>query len=200
MVAQPSEHRMTVQQWRELEQNSYDSKHEYIDGFVYAISGGSRAHSSIGSNMVRALQDALRARGKPCYTCNSDVAVRLSATRYTYPDASVTCDERDRPTVEETEIQSPRVIVEVLSDSTEAYDRGAKFSFYRACPSIQEYMLVTTKNQAVEVYRRTTDGWLLKSYGAGERVELVSLNISLAVDDVYRDSTVPMLNSENNIP
>src|SRR6266487_3105987 len=89
MVAQRDPQQMTVDEWRELERTSHDTKHEYIDGQVYAMSGGSLAHGSIGSNTVRTLQDALRAAGKPCYTYNSDVAVRLSARRYTYPDASL---------------------------------------------------------------------------------------------------------------
>jgi Uma2 family endonuclease len=71
---------------------------------------------------------------------NSDAAARLSASRFTYPDATVTCDERDRGNVKE--VQSPRVIVEVVSDTTEAYDRGSKFGFYRACPAVEEYVLV----------------------------------------------------------
>lgn len=96
---------MSVDEWRELEHSSNDIKHEYIDGYAYAMSGGSLAHSSIGINAARAFQDALRAAGKQCYTYNSDVATRLSSRRYTYPDTSVTCDERDRPAPDKTEIQ-----------------------------------------------------------------------------------------------
>jgi Uma2 family endonuclease len=115
---------MTVDEWRKLERTSHDIKHEYIDGQVYAMSGGSLAHGRIGSNTVRTLEDALTTAGNPCDVYNSDVAVRLSPRRYTYPDASVTCDERDRSTPDKTDVQAPCVIVEVLSDSTEAYDRG----------------------------------------------------------------------------
>src|SRR5437764_4714023 len=140
MVAQPSPRPMSVDEWRELERTSYDAKHEYIDGQVYLMSGGSRAYGRIGSNAVRTLEDALA--GKPCNVYNSDVSVRLSKTRYTYPDVSVTCDARDQPTPDEVEVQFPCVIVEVLSDSTEAYDRGKKFSYYRACPTINEYVLL----------------------------------------------------------
>ncbi len=151
MVAQREPQHMTVDEWRELERTSHDIKHEYIDGQVYAMSGGSLAHGRIGSNVVRTLEDALATAGKPCDVYNSDVAARLSPRRYTYPDASVTCDERDRSAPDKTEVQAPRLIVEVLSDSTEAYDRGRKFGLYRACPTVQEYVLVATKYQAVEV-------------------------------------------------
>ncbi len=138
MVAQPSPRGMSVEEWRELERTSSDSKHGYIDGQEYGISGGSRNHGQIGSNAVRILEDAL---GDTCSIYNSDVAARLSPSRYTYPDATVTCEEHDRAS-DETEILAPRVIVEVLSNSTEIYDRGEKWGYYRACPSVQEYVLI----------------------------------------------------------
>jgi Uma2 family endonuclease len=201
MIAQPSPHDMSVDEWRELERVSHNTKHEYIDGHVYALSGGSLTHSSIGSNVVRVLQDALRSAGKSCYTYNSDVAARLSSSRYTYPDASVTCDEGDKPTPDKTEIQSPCVIVEVLSDSTEAYDRGKKLSYYRACPTVEEYVLVASKEQAVDVYRRTQHSWTYDSYGPGDEIELTSLSIRVSVATFYRDAGVPasMDNSEGEI-
>ena len=192
MVAQREPRRMTVDEWLELERTSHDIKHEYIDGWVYAMSGGSLAHGRIGSNTVRALEDALATAGSPCDVYNSDVAVRLSARRYTYPDASVTCDERDRSAPDKTEVQVPCVIVEVLSDSTEAYDRGRKFGLYRACPSVQEYVLIATKYQAVEVFRRTSQGWAIyQSYGQGDEIELTSLGVRFPLAALYRNAGVP---------
>ena len=156
MVAQENARRtMTVDEWRTLERASHDAKHEYIDGQVYAMSSGSLSHGRVGSNAVRTFEDALAAAKRPCYTYNSDVAARLSPRRCTYPDTTVTCDEHDQPSRDRTEVQAPRLVVEVLSDSTEAYDRGRKFGYYRACPHVHEYVLVATKYQAVEVYRRT---------------------------------------------
>src|SRR5258708_2775214 len=96
MVAQREPQHMTVDEWRTLERTSHDSKHEYVDGQVYAMSGGSLTHGRIGSNTVRTLEDALATAGNPCDVYNSDVAVRLSPRRYTYPDASVTCHECDQ--------------------------------------------------------------------------------------------------------
>ncbi len=192
MIAQREPGHMSVDEWRALERNSHDVKHEYIDGRVYAMSGGSLAHGRIGSNVVRTLEDALASAGIPCDVYNSDVAARLSPRRYTYPDASVTCDERDRPAPDKTEVQAPSVIVEVLSDSTEAYDRGRKFGLYRACPSVQEYVLVATKYQAVEIYRRTTQRWAIyQSYGPGDEIELTSLDIRFPLAALYRNAGVP---------
>ncbi len=190
MVAQPSQPKfMSVDEWSELERHSHDIKHEYINGQVYAMAGGSRAHGRISSNAVRALEDALD--DSPCNVYNSDVAARLSPTCFTYPDATVTCDERDQATPDETEIQSPRVIVEVLSDSTEAYNRGEKFALYRACPTVQEYVLVATKYQAVEAFHRTLKGWEYQAYGPGDEVELTSIGVRILLGVLYRRTTVP---------
>ena len=191
MVAQRELQHMTVDEWRELERTSHDIKHEYIDGRVYAMSEGSLAHGRIGSNTVRTLEDALATASKPCDVYNSDVAARLSPRRYTYPDASVTGDERDRSSPDKTDVQAPCVIVEVLSDSTEAYDRGRKFGLYRACPTVQEYVLVATKYQAVEVYRRTRQGWAIyQSYGPGDEIELTSLGVRFPLAALYKNAGV----------
>lgn len=193
MVAQKdAPRRMTVEEWRELERSSHDAKHEYIDGQVYLMAGGSRAHGRVASDGLRAIEDALAAAHSPCNVYNSDVAARLSPRRYTYPDITVTCDERDRATTAETEVQAPRVVVEVLSDSTEAYDRGDKFRYYRACPTIREYVVVATKYQAVEVYRRTEQGWsAFHVYGPGDDVELESIGVRFPLALLYRRTDIP---------
>ena len=192
MVAQPSPPRhMSVDQWRELERTSHDIKHEYIDGQVYAMSGGSLAHSRIALNVCSVLESALVAAGKPCFVYNSDAAARLSSRRYTYPDASVTCDERDRPTPDKTEIQSPCVVVEVLSASSEAYDRGEKFGYYQSCPQVQAYVLIATEYQIIEVYHRISPRWTYDAYGPGDQIELTSLDIRLPLAALYRNAGVP---------
>lgn len=191
MVAQREPYRLTVDEWRELERTSHDIKHEYIDGQVYAMSGGSLAHGRIGLNTCIALENALLTRGRRCFVYNSDVATRLSSRRYTYPDASVTCDERDQPAPDKTEVQSPCVIVEVLSDSTEAYDRGKKFSYYRSCPTVQEYIIVATRYQTVEIYSRTSESWAYDAYGPDDVIEITSLDIRIPVSALYRNAGVP---------
>ena len=128
----------------------------------------------------------------PCRVYNSDAAARLSPSRYTYPDATVTCDARDVPANDLMEIRVPRVVVEVLSDTTEAYDRGRKSAYYRTCPNVEEYVLVATEYQAVEVYRRTAGGWdTYRAYGPGDDVELISIGVRFPVDALYKRTGVP---------
>ena len=110
---------------------------------------------------------------------------------YTYADVSVSCDERDRPS-EETDILYSRLVVEVLSDSTESYDRGRKFLLYRSCPTLQGYGIVATKYPSVEVYRRTERGWTdYQFYSPGDEIELTSLGIHVSVSSLYRNAGVP---------
>ncbi len=182
MVAQPHRLFMSVEDYLTLDRNSLDARYEYIDGYAYMMSGGSANHSAISINVTSLLRGLLR--GSPCRVYNSDLRVRLSEIRYVFPDASVSCDERDRGQIDI--IYSPSLIVEVLSPSTEAHDRGKKFGYYRACPSIQEYMLVDSQQQSVEVYRRARENlWTLYAFDQGERVYLASLDISFLVDDLY---------------
>ncbi len=192
MVARREPQYMTVEEWRELERNSHDIKHEYIDGRVFALAGGTLSHSRLSTNMLRTIEDALATAGKSCYVYNSDTAARVSSKRYTYPDITVSCDEQDRPRRDETEILNPRGIVEVLSDSTESDDRGQKFAMYRACPTVQEYVLVATKYQAVEVYRRTSKGWTnIEFYEPGQEIEFTSLDIHFPMDALYKGAGIP---------
>ncbi len=190
MVSQKEPRRMAVEEWWALLDHNPAAKYEYIDGWVSLMAGGSRVHARIGMNAIRALEDALE--GRPCWVYNSDMATRLSATRYTFPDASVTCDARDRPTVEDREIVAPRLIVEVISDTTEAYDRGDKFSYYQACPSVWDYVLIATKRQSVEVYRRTAQGWTsYQRYGPDDIMQCVSIDARISVAALYRLTDVP---------
>jgi Uma2 family endonuclease len=191
MVAQREPRRMSVDEWRQLERRNTDVKYEYLDGQVYLMSGGSLAHSRISNNTIRTLEDALGSQ--TCYVYNSDASVRLSETRYVYPDASVSCEERDQPTTERMEVKFPRVVIEVLSESTEGKDRIKKAHGYHACPTIQEYMLVATRYQAVEVQRRVGDEWTIHVFGADDDIELASLGISFPIAALYKGTTVPAI-------
>jgi Uma2 family endonuclease len=174
------------EEWRELLRTSA-IKYEYIDGWVYAMAGETLDHARIAINVIRALEDGLGHR--PCWVYNSDAAARLSARRYTFPDVSVTCDPGDQGQV--TEVRAPRVIVEVLSDGTEAYDRGDKFRYYQACSTIEEYVLIATKRQAIEVYRRARRGWTYELYGPDDTVQLAAIGVQLPCALVYRRTQVP---------
>src|ERR1700694_626221 len=188
MVAQPHRVLMSVKDYLALDRESHDVRYEFIDGYAYMMSGGTLNHSTISINVTSLLRSLLRGNSYRVY--NSDARVRLFESRYVYPDASISCDERDRGTGDM--ISSPRTVVEVLSPSTDVYDRGRKFVYYRSCPTIEEYVLVDTQRQAVDVYRRATETlWTLHLFGPGDQMELASLNISFPMAALYENVTLP---------
>lgn len=189
MTALPHRPTMSVEEYLELDRRSVERRYEYIDGYVTMLAGGTLDHAMISANVISVLRSSLR--GSPCRVFTSDARVCLSEKRYVYPDISVSCDERDRGQTDT--IQYPRLVVEVLSPSTEGYDRGRKFAYYRECPTIQEYVLVDTQYPAVEVYRREKDRfWTLHAFDLNDNVQLASLGIHFSVSAVYEDITFPL--------
>jgi Uma2 family endonuclease len=159
-------------------------RHEYIDGEVYAMSGGTIDRSDIAGNFLILLKAHLRGSG--CKTLNSDARVNiLESSHYVYPDVSVTCDDRDKTTAQY--ITYPCLVVEVLSSSTEAYDRGNKFKLYRRNPCLQEYVLVSAESMAIELFRKVGDNWSIIDYEPGDVVELASINLTFPIEQVYED-------------
>ncbi len=188
MVAQPHRICMSVDDYLVLDRESVEARYEYIDGYAYMMSGGTLDHSTISINIIGLLRNFLR--DGPCRVYNSDARVRLSESRYVFPDASVNCDERNRGA--DDIVLSPRLVVEVLSPSTEAYDRGQKFIYYRTCPTIEEYVLIDTTLQAVDVYRRASTAlWTLHLFGPGDQVGLTSLNITFPISALYENVSLP---------
>ncbi len=159
-------------------------KHEYINGEVYAMSGGSKNHSLISVRFITLFSNHLESSG--CETCNSDLRVNIvESNDYTYPDVSITCDERDKTTTQY--ITYPCLIVEVLSGSTEAYDRGSKFRMYRNNLALQDYLLVSSTTIEMDLYHKKDTGeWIILNYKEGDTVELKSINLSFAIEQVYR--------------
>jgi Uma2 family endonuclease len=183
---QPS---MSVEDYLALDRQSIETSCEYIDGYVTMLAGRTLDHATIGANIISILRRLLR--GGPCRVFTSDARVRLSKTRYVYPDVSVSCDKQDRG--QSDIIQSPQLIIEVLSPATEAYDRGRKFGFYRECPTIQEYVLVDTQHPMVEVYRREKkDLWLLRTFHLDDEIDLMYPGIRVLVNDIYEDIVFPL--------
>lgn len=177
--------RMTYEQYLAAEAVA-ETKHEFLGGEVWAMAGGTPEHSRLAASLARQLGNALE--GRPCAVFSSDLRVRIEATgRSTYPDLSVVCGARRAAKDDEDAITNPVVLVEVLSDATEASDRGDKFAHYRQLESLKEYVLVSQKEPRIEVFRRQGDHWSLYEARAGQSIELASLEVSLAVDDVYRD-------------
>ena len=159
-------------------------KHEYIDGEVYAMSGGSVNHGRIAIKFITIFDTHLENSG--CIIGNSNIKINILKTNnYTYPDVSVTCDDRDKNTP--NYFTYPCLIVEVLSVSTEAYDRGGKFRMYRNNLILQDYLLVSSTSIEMDLYHQKNNGeWVIINYQAGDTVELKSINFSFAIEQVYR--------------
>ncbi|AFZ59508.1 Uma2 family endonuclease [Anabaena cylindrica FACHB-243] len=169
-------------------------KHELIDGQVYAMSGSSVNHGRISIRFTSIFDAHLENSG--CITGNSDIKVNIVETNnYTYPDASVTCDERDKNT--SNYFTYPCLIVEVLSKTTEAYDRGSKFRMYRNNPILKDYLLVSSTSIEIDLYHKNDAGqWMIINYGEGDIIELKSINLSFPIEQVYRGLTLEPGNGE----
>ncbi|MEM6436215.1 MAG: Uma2 family endonuclease [Cyanobacteria bacterium P01_D01_bin.115] len=162
-------------------------KHEYMDGDVYAMAGASDVHVTISLNIATLLRSHMRGTG--CRVYIADMKARIEACNcFYYPDVMVTGDDRDRETA--TYKRFPKLIVEVLSDSTEAFDRGDKFINYQTLDTLEEYVIVNTRHQRVECFRRTPDNlWLLQTYTPeSDQFELKSLGFADEILALYEDA------------
>lgn len=177
---------MRIEEYLALEESS-PIKHEYVDGYVYAMSGGTLGHDAIANNIRAELRAHLRGRSGQCRASGPDVRLRVSPTVYYYPDAIVTCDAAFDPGA--VEVRTPRLIVEVLSRSTEADDRGEKFAHYQTLESFEEYLLVDSRRRAVERFRRTGDSlWTYQRYAPDESVTLATIGLTFPLATLYEDS------------
>lgn len=182
MVALPDRLFMSAAKYLDWEPTQED-RYEYWDGEVVAMIGGTRNHNRISGNWFKLLDDALLNRDCDVYI--ADVKVQVEPGRkYFYPDVVVTCDKGDD---DAQIVQSPCLIIEVLSPSTEAIDRGAKFARYRQFQSLQEYVLVQVDRPKVEVFRRNDNNqWVLSEYDLDDRLLLESIGVEIAIADLYR--------------
>ncbi len=153
--------------------------------FIYAMTGGTLNHGRIALNFGALLKNHLRGSG--CQTGNSDCRVNIQGSNdYVYPDLSVTCDLRDRTATQF--ISYPCLIVEVLSSSTEAYDRGNKFRMYRRNPILKDYVLVDVNSVAIDLYRKDEAGnWYILNYQPGDTIDLRSIDLTFSIEQVYED-------------
>lgn len=187
-MAHASHHRFTFDDYLRVEHDS-GIKHEFLSGQVWAMSGGSPSHAAIAAKIGALLTVALE--GKPCRTFSADLRIRVEESGLaTYPDVSVVCGslELDPEDSKGHTVTNPRVIVEVLSPSTEDYDRGEKLGHYKTIPSLEEVVLVAHDRREIEVVRREPDGsWSRHVARDGEDATLASLGCVLPIVDVYRD-------------
>jgi Uma2 family endonuclease len=161
-------------------------KHEYRHGNTYAVAGASNPHVLISLNLATLLRNHLRGTG--CLPFVSDTKVRIEAANaYYYPDIVVSCDQRDTTSVEDV-ICFPQLIVEVLSPTTEAFDRGDKFADYRSLESLQEYVLIRQDRMSVECYRINPEGyWVLYPYDQQQELGLNSIDFRCSMTALYED-------------
>jgi len=161
-------------------------KSEYVDGVMFAMAGGSPEHSLIAGNVLTELN--VQMRDKPCLVFNSDMKVRVPSSRkFHYPDATVVCDKPQYADDEKDVLLNPLVLVEVISDSTAAYDRGKKFQYYQEIESFQEYLLVAQDEPVVERFvKQPDDSWIYtKVEGLDKYIKLATINCRLELKDIY---------------
>lgn len=176
----------TFDDWLANEREDTERRTEYVRGEVFAMAGGSREHNLIVTNIVRELGNQFK--GRSCCVYAGDLKVRIEAADVgAYPDVMAICGEHRYPDERRDVVTNPTLIIEVLSDSTEAYDRGNKFAYYRTLSSLQTYLLVAQDRVCVELYVRTDDGaWMLRSYEALARmVPLTAVDAELSLAEVY---------------
>jgi len=186
-LAQP---RYTSEHYLALERQA-KHRSEYINGFIFAMAGASRQHNLIAGNIFGELRTQLR--GRPCEAYINDMRVKVNVTGlYTYPDVAALCGE---PIFEDTQgdsLLNPSVIVEVLSDSTEAYDRGEKFAHYRRLESLRDYILIAQDKVRVEHFVRQGDQWVLSEASAlSSMVYLSSIGCEVVLRDIYERVQFP---------
>ncbi|NEO34760.1 MAG: Uma2 family endonuclease [Symploca sp. SIO3C6] len=181
MIAVPNF--VSVDEYLEIERHS-QTRHEYRRGLVYAMAGGSDNHERIAFNLLKLIDDHF---GDPsdCRFHSGNVKVAYDDEFYYYPDAFVTCDPRDRS--DRYIKRYPKLIVEVLSPSTQAFDVGDKFQDYQKLDSLEEYILISQDSEQVECRRRTpTNTWTTTVYGKGDRIALDSIGLEFAISALYR--------------
>ena len=183
MATQPA-NRVSLEEYLELEGRSAE-RHEYWQGEMFAMAGGTFAHAALAMNAAIELGSQLRARGSQCRVLGADMRIRTGQHGlYSYADAVVCCPPEQ---VDGNTLLNPIVIVEVLSDSTENYDRGRKFEEYRKIPSFLEYLVIAQKKRYVEHHVRGESGvWTMREYREGEGViALRAIDVSLLLAELY---------------
>ncbi len=185
MIISKSHTYFTPEDYLEIERIS-PIKHEYLQGQLIAMAGASKAHVIITGNLSALLVNHLR--GKGCIPYGMDMKVRLPDLKiFYYPDLAVTCDDRDRTSTEDF-ILHPKLIIEVLSDSTEAFDRGDKFNDYKAISELQEYVLIHQNQVLVERFQRKSDNlWLPQIYQTGDTIEFTSIDFTCPIAVLYEN-------------
>lgn len=184
MATNPVKRYWTVEEYLayELETNI---RHEFIDGEIYAMAGGSKKHNIITYNVSGELRSQLR-QSNSCQGYESNMRIKITDIRYVYPDLTVVCGEAIFADEEETMLTNPTLVVEVLLPSTEAYDKSTKLDFYRSLPSVQAYLIVAQDRPHAMLYTREKSGWHLEDYhGLDTLVPLEAIGCALNLSEAY---------------
>ena len=168
-------------------ENEQADRHEFFGGELFAMVGGRRTHGRVVVNLLSAFHQQLK--GSRCQVFGETMKLQIDDDTILYPDVFVTCDASDLST--DLVFRNPTVVIEVLSPSTQGYDRSQKFALYRRIPSLQEYILVDPETRRVEAFRRGADGlWVLHDMSDGGALNLASVKVSTSFDEVF-DGTMP---------
>ena len=169
-------------------ENEQPERHEFYRGEIFAMVGARRVHGRVVSNLSRRFSEALD--GSPCQVFVEGMKVQIDTDTVLYPDVFVTCDKTDLAT--EMVFRAPTLVIEVLSPSTQAYDRSQKFALYRRIPALREYILVDPDTRRVEGFRRGADGlWVLHDMSDGDALEAASIDARVLLADVFDGVTPP---------
>jgi Uma2 family endonuclease len=180
---QPARHRYTFEDYLAVEEMG-GVKHEFFDGEIYAMAGGTPEHAALAALLTALLVGQLR--GKPCRVYSSDLRVRILATGLaTYPDVTVVCGPLERDPESPTNVTNPTLVVEVLSQGTEDYDRGEKRLQYQRVPSLKSVVLVSHREPRIDVWTRGIDGFELQTFGPGALIDLSAIGCQISLDEVY---------------
>ncbi|MCU0470149.1 MAG: Uma2 family endonuclease [Arcicella sp.] len=176
----------TVEEYMNMELHA-DYKHEYHDGEIITMPGGTINHSKIGLNVATTLK--FRQKGKSCKPFNSDMAIAINDFRYVYPDVSVVCGEPIMGILNKNSIQNPTLIIEVLSEGTASYDSGDKFRKYREIKTLKEYVLIDQESFLVEVFSKLEDNhWDLRVFNqANNIIPLKSIDTEISMQEIYEE-------------
>jgi Uma2 family endonuclease len=179
----------TYDEYRRFEAAA-NTKHEYLDGQILAMAGGTPEHAGLAAAVIEQLGRQIT--GGPCQSFTSDLRIRVRATGLaTYPDVTVVCGDLERDPEDVNGVVNPTVLVEVLSASTEHYDRGVKAAHYRQIPSLREYVLVSHRERRIERwYRNERDEWRSEDAGRGGRLQMAAVRAVLDVDAIYDRSAL----------
>lgn len=186
MGAEPAIKHVSIEAYLEAEEFAQE-KHEYYAGEVYAMAGASVPHNRIVRNTLSGIDAFLN--GKKCEVFPSDLKIHVQTkSSFVYPDLSIICDGlqfyKDRNDI----VTNPSVIIEVMSQHTERYDRGKKFMLYRQLPSVKEYVLISSMEARVEKFSKTPDAWTMKEYSDGESIlQIDSIEYRIAISEIYRN-------------